>query len=71
MIADSYERMTLGKDEVTLVCGDRDLVPAVEKLRQRGFEVHVVFWEHASGELKKASTKFISLNGYLNHLRLK
>ena len=71
IVGDSYELMKPGKDEITLVCGDRDLVPAVEKVRQRGFDVHVAFWEHASTELKKAASKFIPLNPYLDHLRLK
>jgi len=71
IIADSYELMKPNADEITLVCGDQDLVPAVEKVRKRGFEVQVVFWEHASRELKEAATKFIPLNEYLDHLRLK
>ena len=70
MIADSYERMNPKTDEVTLVSGDADLVPAVEKLRARGFPVYVCFWEHASGELKRAATRFISLNPHFDHLRL-
>jgi uncharacterized LabA/DUF88 family protein len=71
IVADSYELMKTGSDEITLVCGDRDLVPAVEKVRKRGFDIHVVFWDHAASELKKAATKFVSLNQYLDHLRLK
>lgn len=65
MIADSYELMDPKKDEVTLVSGDRDLVPAVEKLCKRKFKVDLVFWDHASGELRAACTNFISLNQYL------
>jgi uncharacterized LabA/DUF88 family protein len=42
MITDSYDLMDPAKDEITLVAGDRDHVPAVEKLRQRGFRVDVV-----------------------------
>lgn len=71
MIADSYERMDPSKDEVTLVSGDRDLVPAVEKLRKRGFTVDVVFWDHASVELKSVASHFVSLNPRLELLALR
>jgi uncharacterized LabA/DUF88 family protein len=70
MVADSYELMNPVKDEVTLVSGDRDLVPAVEKLRKRGLRVDVVFWDHAAGELKAASSSFISLNPHFRLLTL-
>ena len=69
MVSDSFTMMTAGSDEVTLVAGDSDYVPTIENLRGRGFVVHVVFWDHASGELKQAATNFISLNAYLEHLR--
>ena len=48
------------------MAGDADYVPAIEKLRKRGFAV--VFWKHASRELKDAATKFIPLADYLEHL---
>lgn len=70
VVADSYELMRPGADEVTLVAGDADYVPTVEQLRGRGFDVYVVFWEHASRELKEASTRFVALNEYLEHLAL-
>ncbi|MBR7782332.1 NYN domain-containing protein [Undibacterium luofuense] len=68
MIEDSYEIIEVGVDEITLVSGDANYVPAVEKLRLRGIPVHVVFWSHASRELKESATKFVDLNLYLNHL---
>jgi uncharacterized LabA/DUF88 family protein len=71
MVSDSYELMKPGEDEITLVAGDADYVPTIEKLRARGFTVHVVFWDHASRELQDAATKFIPLNPYLEHLKLK
>lgn len=70
MVADSYERMDVTSDEITLVAGDSDYVPTVEKLRSRGIPVYVAFWDHASRELKEAATRFISLNPYLDHLRV-
>jgi len=68
MMEDSYEILKIGEDEMTLVSGDADYVPAIEKLKKRGIPVHVVFWNHASRELKDIATKFVSLDGYLNHL---
>jgi len=71
MIADSYELMKPERDEVTLVAGDKDHVPAVGKLRKRGFRVDVVFWDHAARELKEAASTFVSLNPHLEYLRRK
>lgn len=69
MMADSYERMTVGVDEITLVAGDADYVPTVESLRERGFDVFVTFWQHAARELKVVATQFIPMNDYLDYLR--
>jgi uncharacterized LabA/DUF88 family protein len=71
IVSDSYELMNPKDDEITLVAGDGDYVPTIERLRRRGFEFHVVFWEHASRELIAGASKFISLNPYLEFLRLK
>lgn len=68
MIEDSFEIFTAGVDEITLVAGDSDYVPAIEKLKKRNIPVHVVFWGHAAKELKGAATKFIPLDDYLTHL---
>ncbi|OIQ65728.1 NYN domain protein [mine drainage metagenome] len=70
MIEDSYEILQPG-DEVTLVSGDSDYVPAIEKLKKRGIAVHVVFWKHASREIKEAATSFTELDQYLEHLNRK
>lgn len=70
MMADSYELMKPGIDEVTLVAGDKDYVPTIDNLRRRNFNLYVVFWERAARELKEAATTFISLDRYLDHLRL-
>ena len=69
IITDSYERMDLKEDEITLVSGDADFVPTIEQLRKRGFHFNVVFWDHAARELRDACTEFTSLNKYLDHLR--
>lgn len=68
MIDDSYVRVRKG-DEITLVAGDKDYVPAIEMLSLRGISVQVVFWNHAAEELKSVCTKFISLNSYFNFLK--
>jgi uncharacterized LabA/DUF88 family protein len=70
IIADSYEILDPAKDEITLVAGDGDYVPAIQllKLKKPAIQFHVVFWNHASRELKDACTKFISLDPYLEHL---
>lgn len=52
-------------DEITLVAGDQDYIPVVEDLIGEGFTVDVVFWDHASVELRKTASNFISLNPHL------
>ena len=70
MMSDSYERMSSDSDEIVLVSGDSDYVPTVTNLRQRDFAVNVVFWAHASRELRDSATTFVPLDPYLEHLRL-
>jgi uncharacterized LabA/DUF88 family protein len=67
IVSESFELMKPG-DEVTLVSGDADFVPAIENLRRRQFTVIVVFWEHAAIDLQNAATRFVSLNPHLDHL---
>ena len=69
--ADSFELMKPAQDEITLVAGDADYVPTIERLRARGFRFDVCFWDHAAKELREACSTFISLNPHLEHLRLK
>ena len=68
MTKDAYTICDRGSDTITLVGGDADYVPAVVPLVEDGFNVEVVFWNHASGELKGSCSKFIDLNPMLNHL---
>jgi uncharacterized LabA/DUF88 family protein len=58
-------------DEITLVAGDADYVPVIEKIRKRNITFHVVFWAHAARELREAASKFVALDPYLEHLRVK
>jgi len=71
IVADSYELMDAASDEITLVAGDADYVPTVQRIRKRGLKFTVVFWDHASKELRDAASDFISLNQYLEHLNVK
>jgi len=68
MVADSYEILDPRNDQMTLVAGDADYVPAVEKLRKREIHVEVVFWEQASCELKESCSRFVPLDPYLYFL---
>lgn len=55
--------------DITVLSGDRDLLPAVNALRRRGFAVDIVAWRHAtSSELIQAARKFIALDQFFDHL---
>lgn len=70
MLHDAYNVASKRCDTITLVSGDKDFVPPVKQLIVDGFNVEVVFWEHAAHELKSVCKRFISLDSYLSHLRL-
>lgn len=69
MTRDAY-RSAKPDDVFTIVSGDNDYVPAVEQLREDGFQVDVVFWAHAGRELREAATNFISLDQHLAALQV-
>jgi uncharacterized LabA/DUF88 family protein len=71
IVADSYELMNPERDEITLVAGDSDYVPTVERLKRRGLRFYVVFWQHAARELREVCTQFVPLNPHLELLRVK
>lgn len=58
-----------GSVRFVLVAGDRDYVPLVELLRERGFETDVVFWSHAAHELRRAATHFVDLDPHFEYLQ--
>ena len=68
MVRDAFKIADSARDTITLVAGDGDFIPAVSQLIEDGFRVEVVFWEHASQDLREACSKFIPLNPILNHL---
>ena len=67
MTRDAYRNAKAG-DVFTLVSGDSDYVATVETLIKDGFQVDVVFWDHAARELREACSNFISLNPHMNAL---
>ena len=67
MMEDSYECIADKTiDEMILVAGDKDYVPAVNRISKRGIRVVVYFWDHAASELKDNAAEFVSLNKYIN-----
>lgn len=70
IIDDFHEKMDKTKDEITLVAGDKDYVPVIEKLKGKGIPFYICFWDHAARETKEVATKFISLNPYLDIVRI-
>lgn len=70
MTKDAYKTGNVAEDVFVLVAGDGDFVPTVKALREDGYFVEVVFWDHASRELKDAASRFVGLNKHLEHLRM-
>jgi hypothetical protein len=71
MMRDAYNLVNPAEDVITLVAGDGDYVPSFLALRSDGYRVELVFWEHASRELKDACDRFTSLNPHLDFLQYK
>jgi hypothetical protein len=65
-----YKNGNPKEDNFVLVAGDSDYVPTVKELQADGFNVEVVFWNHASRELRDAASKFVGLDKFLENLRL-
>ncbi|WP_036101716.1 NYN domain-containing protein [Lysobacter capsici] len=67
---DAYKSGDPHEDVFVLVAGDADYVPTINELKKDGYFVEVVFWDHASRELKEAASRFVGLNKHLENLRL-
>ncbi|MGJ7501625.1 NYN domain-containing protein [Variovorax sp. ZT5P49] len=67
---DAYKHGKVSEDVFVLVAGDADYVPTINELKKDGYFVEVVFWDHASRELREAASRFVSLDAHLDHLRL-
>lgn len=68
MMCDAFTQMNPTEDMITLVAGDADFVPAIERLREKGYKVEVFFWNHASLELKSVCNNFVPLDPVLDYL---
>ena len=55
-------------DTVTLVAGDGDFVPTLTSLKRRGFPVTVMFWSHASRQLRELADEFVDLDPHFGFL---
>lgn len=58
------------RDHITLVAGDGDYEQVVRQLVLDGFTVMVLYWAHASRELREAASAFHSLDPYIADLAL-
>lgn len=69
MMNDAFTKIDKENDKIVLVAGDADFVPVINSLKSAGFDTHVVFWGHASNELKNsASSSFHSLDDEIDSL---
>ena len=68
--SDAYRNGKPKEDTFVLVAGDSDYVPTINELKEDGFIIEVVFWNHASPELRKVASRFIGLDPFLDALRL-
>ncbi len=71
IIKDIFTCLKPETDKIIIVAGDADYVPAIRTARDAGFFVKVAYWNHASGEMKKAASEFQNLNGHLFDLTYK
>ncbi len=71
MLEHAFTQADTSEDKFILVAGDGDYVPAVTCLVKRGFTVDVVFWQHASRELKTACSSFIEMDPHFEYLSRK
>ena len=70
VIKHAYKHMDPKNDLAIIVAGDGDFVPAIKELHEDNFKIEVVFWKHASRELKALCDRFTDLDDHLEFLRL-
>ncbi len=68
MCEDAFTSADSSTDQLVLVAGDGDYVPAVRGLMKHGFTVIVIFWGHASQELKRVCSNFIEMDPHFEDL---
>jgi uncharacterized LabA/DUF88 family protein len=71
MLVDAFKHVQRRTDQIVLVAGDSDYLPAVCRLTEEGFVVLVYFWGQAAHELKQAATEFIGMDRWLADLELR
>jgi len=67
---DAYRFGDPRRDRITLVAGDGDYEPVVKQLVADSFAVTVLYWSHASRELREAATAFHALDPCIADLAL-
>ncbi|PIQ25558.1 NYN domain-containing protein [bacterium (Candidatus Blackallbacteria) CG17_big_fil_post_rev_8_21_14_2_50_48_46] len=70
MMEDSFTIVNKEEDEMILVSGDKDYVPAIIKIRSRNIKVVCCFWSQAASELKQCVDEFISLDEFHSYLAI-
>jgi uncharacterized LabA/DUF88 family protein len=70
MLVDAFKHVHKRSDQIVLVAGDSDYLPAVCRLTEEGFVVLVYFWGQAAHELKEVATDFITMDPWLADLEL-
>lgn len=68
MLEDSFQSADPKSDVFTLISGDGDYIPVIRSLKKRGFQIDIVFWDHASDAVKREASNFYSLNALLETL---
>jgi uncharacterized LabA/DUF88 family protein len=71
MLIDAFKHVDSRNDQIVLVAGDSDYLPAVVRLREEGFVVLVYFWSQGATELKQVATEFICMDDHLADLELR
>ncbi len=68
LVADALTLYQPG-DMVVLIAGDRDYVPAIQRLKKAGIPVYVAFWDQQiSDKLKQVAERFVCLDDHFEHL---
>ncbi|WP_050570501.1 NYN domain-containing protein [Xanthomonas arboricola] len=68
MISDSFISYEAG-DEVIIVAGDAEYLPAINRLKGRGVSVSVAFWEYGLADLvRRSGCNLVSLQSNLKNL---
>ena len=67
---DAYGVANPTQDRITLVAGDENYELTVRQLAADGFQVTVLYWAHASRELRESALAVHALDAYIADLAL-